>query len=167
MSKACYLIFWHSACLLSVPCWLFWGHGPVDIKASAIFTALLVDRRLHVLLLWTWDHLGESTVPWLYQRDTRGAGHRVCFDTLLGWKYLVRILVWLVISFRNMESSTVCWRSALLATASYPSLYPLSVPTLTSNPYVHVVYSWKVSPLELFPEDTKEWQWWQSPWEVW
>lgn len=115
----------------------------------------LLTEGLHVLLLWTWDHSGENTVPWPHQRDTRGAGHRVCFDTLLGSKYLVRVLVWLVISFRNMESSTVCWRSALLATASYPSLYPLSAPTLTSNPYVHVVYSWKVSSLELFPEDTK------------
>lgn len=63
---------------------------------------------------------------------------------------------WFGLSFLsgNMESSTVCWRSALLATAFYPSLYPLSVPTLISSPYVYVGYSWKVSSLELFPEDT-------------
>lgn len=64
MSEACYLIFWHSAYLLLVPWWLFQGHGTADIKANAIFTDLFVDRRLHVLLLWIRDHLGESPVPW-------------------------------------------------------------------------------------------------------
>lgn len=141
MSKACCLIFW-AYCLFAFSSMLTfsrtWASGH---RGQAIFMALFVDRRLHVSLLWISDHSGESSVSWPCQRYTWDAGHWVHSDALLGSKYLVKILVWLAIYFRNMERPLFFW--ALCYIANSEPLYPLTAQTLISSSHINVLYSLK------------------------
>jgi hypothetical protein len=67
----------------------------VDTKASAVLTALFVDRGHMCCHCESKDHLEKGTKPWPQERSTQGLGHLVHVAYSLGSDDLVKSLVWL------------------------------------------------------------------------
>lgn len=81
---------WPCACLLSAPRWLFGGHGPVDIKARAIFTVGCWQEFVCVTTGNLKIILGEAVSSGL--RSSAQEGEDIQYAMLLGSGCPLRIL---------------------------------------------------------------------------
>lgn len=130
--------FWHSACLLLVSRWLFRGQRPVDVK-PVLFSWLCWQKVACVATVNLWSFWGErwALASW--------EGHTEHTLTLAlaqcAWSRF-----WFGLRFISGAWKVYCLSELYIyiANSSCPSLYPLSALTLTSCPYMSILYSLKL-----------------------